>query len=319
MTLEDQGVEETACAQISLQALDGVTTYQTMRVTGHVGKKGLQLLLDSGSTHNFIDTFKALRLGCKIEHITPMGVKVADGGQLVCDKVIKGFRWKMQGIEFTADVMLLPLSGSDLVLGIHWFSQLGPVLWDFSKLTMQFTYKGQKITLRGIQKKQLKNVHSRHLNKILQASGELSMLQIIPVEVGNAPQLSVIDSDGDPEIDAVLKAYEGVFAEPQGLPPARETFDHQIPLKEGTNAINLRAYRYPTLQKNVIEDMVKKLLEQGIIRPSNSPFAAPIVLVKKKDGGWRMCVDYRGLNKATIKDKFPIPIIEELLDELHGT
>ncbi|KAF3617173.1 hypothetical protein FXO37_34755 [Capsicum annuum] len=90
-------------------------------------------------------------------------------------------------------------------------------------------------------------------------------------------------------------------------------FDHRIILQAGTETMNKRPYRY----KDIIEGLVQQMLEQRITQPSCSPFASPVVLVGKKNGTWRLCVDYRDLNKFTVKNKFPIHIVEDLLDELE--
>lgn len=119
------------------------------------------------------------------------------------------------------------------------------------------------------------------------------------------------------KVQKTLTDYADVFAEPKGLPPLRKGHNHPITLQEGTNPICLKPYRYPASQKDIIEKQVRELLMNGVIQESSSPFSASIVLVKKKDGTWKMCIDYRELNKRTIKNQYPIPLVEDLLDELH--
>jgi hypothetical protein len=101
------------------------------------------------------------------------------------------------------------------------------------------------------------------------------------------------------------------------LPPSRDC-DHHIPLLEGSKPSNIRPYRITHKQKYEVEKLNKSMLQDGIIRPSSSPYSSPAILVRKKDGSWRLCIDYRELNSQTVKDKFPISVIECLLDELHG-
>lgn len=107
-----------------------------------------------------------------------------------------------------------------------------------------------------------------------------------------------------------------MFEEPQSLPPFR-SYNHNIPLLPNTKPISVRPHRYPHYQKTEIENLVAEMLASGVIQPSTSPFCS-VLLVKEKDGSWRFCIDYRKLNDANMKNKFPIPIIYDLLDEFNG-
>nr|GFC41960.1 reverse transcriptase [Tanacetum cinerariifolium] len=123
------------------------------------------------------------------------------------------------------------------------------------------------------------------------------------------------DNSHSKEVKAVLKEFDSVFEMPKEL-PSKRTHDYRIFLVPNTPPVNIRPFKHPPTKKDAVELMVKELLESKMIRNSKSPFSSPIVMAKKKDGTWRMCVDYRQLNRSTVKDKFPIPFVEELIDEL---
>jgi hypothetical protein len=106
-----------------------------------------------------------------------------------------------------------------------------------------------------------------------------------------------------------------VFQTPKGLPPKRE-IAHEIYLQQDAPLPNIGMYILSVIENEEIKKQVQELLENGFIRPSSFPCGSPIVLVPKKDGTWRMCLDFRALRKIMIKNCYPLPCIDDLLDQL---
>ncbi|XP_042027248.1 uncharacterized protein LOC121774436 [Salvia splendens] len=323
--IQEEEINDDENPLISIHAINGSPSrgFRTMRITGRVSKKAIHILIDSGSTHNFLDLHLAKKLGLQLTPVKSVMVDVADGNRLECKSMCKGMRWWLRGTPFVTDVILLPLGNCDMVLGIQWLETLGVIQWDFKNLTMDFTLNGQRHLVRGSQKElTVHTVSEKEMTKLLTHNDGIQLCCIQVDNERNTTLLSVEKSDESElptpnSIKLFLEDQKAIFAEPTSLPPLR-SHSHRITLIPGSSPVNSRPYRHSALQKNVIEKQVSDLLKQGFIQPSSSPFSSPVVLVKKKDGTWRMCVDYRHLNKITIKDKYPIPLIDELLEELKG-
>ncbi|XP_071909528.1 uncharacterized protein [Coffea arabica] len=296
--------------EVSIHTLSGGEGHSTFKLKGVLAGKELLILVDSGSTHCFLDEMVASHLQLQVTG-TPLVVRVANGERLESRQLSRPLSWKIQGHEFQHHFNTLQLGSCDMVLGVDWLARYSPIEFDFNQLSMKFTRGKEKVELKG---------ESNKL-KLTAIKGSKLMKWRRKQEYGVTALLTILEEGQDEvpaEVKQMLNQYQDIFVEPQGLPPPR-SHDHGIPLKEGARPFQLRPYRCPYVQKSEIEKLVREMLQMGIIQPSNNSFASPVLLVKKKDGSWRFCVDYRQLNELTVKDKFPMPLIDELIDELHGS
>ncbi|KAD3641653.1 hypothetical protein E3N88_30877 [Mikania micrantha] len=214
--------------------------------------------------------------------------------------------------------LALEMAGDlDLILGMEWLQSLGEVTHDWKHAWMKFMYLNTTVTLQGSLPTQ---PQAAALQKWLSLDEDNHTLVGLRAIQGSAalPETNYdhLFPTQQKQLHSLLLTYTDLFHLPSGLPPQR-AHDHHIPLTTDI-PVAVRPYRYPHVQKNEIEKQVQELLTLGMIRASNSAYSSPVILFRKKDNSWRMCVDYRALNKVTIPDKFPIPVVEELLDELHG-
>jgi hypothetical protein len=209
-------------------------------------------------------------------------------------------------------IISIPMGGFDVVLGLQWLQSLGTMDFNFQEIFMKFSLEGKEIELRGITGKPSKVISSNGMKKLLKNGHQGVIVQLCLLYVQTSKPSIPLDLQG------IINKHSKVFEDiPRGLPPTCD-HDHAIHLISGSVPPNIMNYRYPYSHKSEIEHMVEQSLEVGIIRPSQSSYSALVVMVHKKEGSWRMCPDYRELNNITIKYKFPIPIMDELLDELHG-
>eukprot|EP00253_Pinus_taeda_P036042 PITA_36042 len=296
---------------ISCNALDVITTLQTIKIEGHIKKKKVIVLIDSGSTHNFIHCKIAKGLNCFLYPAPECQMMVASVGTINCSGKCCNINLYMGEYVLNNLMISIPMVGDYVVLGVQWLQYLGTIAFNFQERFMKFSSEGKEVELRGITGKPRKIINSNRLTKLLKKEKRGLIAQLCSLEVPTSK------SSISPDVQKALENHSKVFETPKGLPPIHDHY-HSIHLIPGSVPPNIKPYRYPYAQKSEIECMVAEMLDDGIIQPNQSSFSTPVVLMHKKDGSWRMCPDYRELNKLTIKDKFPSLLIDELLDELHG-
>ncbi|XP_047965871.1 uncharacterized protein LOC125210353 [Salvia hispanica] len=288
---------------------------RSIRLKGLINDATVIVLIDGGSSHNFIKPTIAEKLSLPLHSIKPFRVFVGNGESLRCSYVCLGTPIILQGHKFTIDLFVLPVEGPDIILGVQWLQDLGDVTKNYRSLTMKFELDNKSIELQG-DGADLRPISYHHLFSLIIHAHDLELFEVFPITSPTAPSASQPEPT-DPVLCHTLNQFASVFEMPSTLPPARR-WDHRIHLNPSAKPVNVRPYRYPYFQKNEIERQELEMLKQRVIQHSTNPFSSPVLLVRKKDGTFQFCVDYRALNVATTPDHFPISTADELFDELHA-
>ncbi|WVZ10401.1 hypothetical protein V8G54_014931 [Vigna mungo] len=258
------------------------------------------VLFDSGATHSFISEECVERLGLSVERLHfDLVVSTPASGLIKTSNVCIRCPIVVEGRRFKVNLICLPLQGLEIILGMDWLST-NHILLDCGekKLVFPNEHEYQPISLGVLRQEIFEGASCFLVMSHLEGDSSMPLDQ-----AANLP---------------VVADYLDVFPEEvPGLPPPREV-EFSIDLVPQAGPISIALYRMSPAELVELKKQIEELLEKQFIRPSVSPWGAPVLLVKKKDGSSRLCVDYRQLNKLTIKNKYPLPRIDDLMDQLHG-
>ncbi|EOY19088.1 Uncharacterized protein TCM_043787 [Theobroma cacao] len=272
--------------------------------------KDAYVLIDSGSDRSYVSTTFA---SIADRNLSPLEEEIVIhtplGEKLVRNSCYRDCGVRVGEEEFRGDLIPLEILDFDLILGMDWLTAHRANVDCFRKEVVLRNSEGAEIVFVG---------KRRVLPSCVISAIKASKL----VQKGYPTYLAyVIDtSKGEPKLEDVpiVSEFPDVFPDDlPGLPPDRE-LEFPIDLLPGTAPISIPPYRMAPAELKELKVQLQELVDKGFIRPSISPWGAPVLFVKKKDGTLRLCIDYRQLNRMTIKNKYPLPRIDDLFDQLQG-
>ncbi|KAL0559345.1 hypothetical protein IC582_003954 [Cucumis melo] len=284
----------------------GTVVTGTLPVLGHYAL----VLFDSGSSHSFISSAFVSHARLEVEplhHV--LSVSTPSGECMLSKEKVKACQIEIVGHVIEVTLIVLDMLDFDVILGMDWLAANHASI-DCSRKEVTFNPPSvASFKFKGGGSKSLPQVISAIRASKLLSQGTWGIL---------ASVVDTREADVSLSSEPVVRDYPDVFPEElPGLPPHREV-EFAIELEPGTVPISRAPYRMAPAELKELKVQLQELLDKGFIRPSVSPWGAPVLFVKKKDGSVRLCIDYRELNKVTVKNRYPLPRIDDLFDQLQG-
>ncbi|GKD32796.1 putative nucleotidyltransferase, ribonuclease H, partial [Tanacetum coccineum] len=241
----------------------------------------------------------------KISVISPdYEIEIASGLKVETNKIVRGCRLELEGHTFIIDLIPFGHGSFDVIIGMDWLSKRRAKIVCFEKIVQILLSNGE---ILEVHRERPEGNVPKGTSRRERPEGNLKQLKTMKVNERKLKDIPIVHD------------FPGVFPkELSGLPPSHEV-EFCIYLIPEAMLVAKLPYRLAPTEMQELFNQLKELQDKGFIRPSSSPWGAPVLFVKKKDGLSHMCIDYRELNKLTIKNRYPLPRIDDLFDQLQGS
>ncbi|GJR68586.1 hypothetical protein Tco_0014651 [Tanacetum coccineum] len=314
----NQGGNDRAPAKVYVIGNAGADPDNVIAGTFLLNNRYAYILFDTGADRSFVSTAFSTLLDIvpnALDH--GYNVELADGRIIGVNNILMGCTLNFLNHPFNINLMPVEMGSFDVIIGMDWLSRYSVVI-DCAKKIVRIPSKSEILIVRG---DGCSEGHTTRLNVISCTKVQKYLLEGSHVFLAHVTVKKTEDKSKEKQLEdiPVVKEFPEVFPEDlSGLPPVRQVEFH-IDLVPGATPIARAPYRLAPSEMKELSDQLQELSDKGFIRPSSSPWGAPVLFVKKKDGSFRMCIDYRELNKLTVKNRYPLPRIDDLFDQLQGS